>query len=81
MIPRTYAQIAASAHLSGGQTQTEATALMSRRVLSRSSVGFLASILHSLRQEGAACTTEAEYTLVRAQVERVRDALGRKGAL
>lgn len=75
----TYNHIAAAAHAVGGQTQTEATARMTR--LASKSIRFLWYVLADLRREAEACTTEAQYALVREQQVRVREALQKRGAL
>lgn len=78
---RTYAQIARARHEAGGETQTEATAKISDRVLRKSSVGFLNSILGTLQDEANSATTLGEYGDIREQIVRVRHALNLKGAL
>ena len=80
----TYTQMADNAHRSGGTTQTEATALMSDKILNsnrRGQVGFLNSILRTLDKEAAAATRMDEYDEIKIQRLRVREALRRKDAL
>lgn len=78
---RTYAQYRSHVHSIGGETQAEATAKMSDAVLRKATVGFLNSILGTLGRESARCHTMDDYTVVRAQVDRVRAALNAKGSL
>lgn len=75
MTTTTYAEMATAAHLSGGQTQTEACENMSDTCISHGNLGWLSSILASLQQEASACHTERDYARVRTQIERVRTAL------
>lgn len=80
----TYGQIVANAHRVGGETQTEATERMSSSVLHANlpgQIGFLNSILASLDKEAAAATRMEEYDRINMQRQRVRYALGLKGAL
>lgn len=67
--------MATAAHLSGGQTQTEACENMSDSTISHGDLGWLSSILASLQREASACHTERDYARVRTQVVRVRNSL------